>query len=146
MKGKCKWVIRYKEYGRYKYSTECGSIALWQRNAVYCPFCGRIIARSKEIELMMKETMMPASEAKNESKNRGQVDKIKDELAKGIEKAIQSGEFSTSCQIHAETSESVRTMLKKELEDLGYHVSITNNKKESGDQIPFLDNINISWE
>lgn len=44
----CNWTFKYKENGKWKYDTECGYIAYFQRYSVYCPFCGKVVRREGE--------------------------------------------------------------------------------------------------
>ena len=43
---KCEWNIDEKRVHRYTYSTSCGvKGALFHREYLYCPYCGRIIRK-----------------------------------------------------------------------------------------------------
>lgn len=94
--------------------------------------------------------MINARQANFESKNLKKVSEIEDEIAKGIQNAIENGNFTCDVNIQLDTSKEVRSRIRDDLQKLGYDVLISDNKEsERGcpvDQCSYYDVIRISWE
>lgn len=91
----------------------------------------------------------PANVAYFESANLAKVKEIEERIEKGINEAIEKGEFECTVCPFAQMSPEVKDRIKEDLTKLGYKVEIEDNdvkyKNAPCDQRPWYDDIIINW-
>lgn len=93
--------------------------------------------------------MITAEHAYREAKYRKKVEEVKKQLEHEIQKSIKAGLFTATIDVNTDVCDEIRTILKEELEVLGYKVLITNvnieYKNAPVDQRPWYDSITVDF-
>lgn len=91
--------------------------------------------------------MISAKDARTESNVRKTLNEIYKDLEFHIKDASSNGFFSTQIGVAFSLSYEVRTILVRELEGLGYNVTLTDFRNCDGpiDQVPQGDDLFVSW-
>ena len=92
--------------------------------------------------------MINAERARFKSKHQKEINKILETIEGNINKAISDGAFVCQTSIGVDTEQSVRDEIKKQMEMLGYEITIPKKTKYVGpcDQTPWYDDVVVSWE
>ena len=92
--------------------------------------------------------MINAERARFKSKHQKEINKILETIEGNINKAISDGVFVCQTSIGVDTEQSVRDEIKKQMEMLGYEITIPKKTKCVGpcDQTPWYDDVVVSWE
>lgn len=90
-----------------------------------------------------------ASTAYFESVNLAKVKEIEKEIKKGINEAIERGQFECTICPYQQMSQEIKERIIEDLTKLGYKVEIEDNDIKYGnapcDQRPWYDDITINW-
>ena len=92
--------------------------------------------------------MIKAEQAKFKSKYQKQINEILETIEGNINKAISDGEFVCQTSIRVDTEQFVRDEIEKQMEILGYKITIPEKTGYLGssDQTPWYHDIVVSWE
>ena len=90
-----------------------------------------------------------ASTAYFESVNLAKVNEIEKEIERGINEAIERGQFECVVCPYQQMSQEIKKRITEDLTKLGYKVEIEDNDTKYGDapcdQRPWYDDITINW-
>ena len=91
--------------------------------------------------------MISASMASYKSRYQKKQNEILEQIEKKINEAIDNGTFECRYGMCIDTEQDIRDAIQKELESLGYKVSMPKKEIQYGpsDQTPWYDYVDISW-
>lgn len=93
--------------------------------------------------------MIDAIKAFQQTKHFAEINEIKDQIEKGINKAIERGEYTCRVDINAGTPQYVRDEIVAWLQGLMYRVTMPKYEDQHGcpaDQMTYYNGVDISWE
>lgn len=93
--------------------------------------------------------MINAITARDKTKFQKKILELKDDIEKGIDKAISEGKYECEVAFDCDLPTTVRKEIGKELEENGYHFMMPAYEKQPAgipcDQAKYYDYLTINW-